>query len=169
MAGYSFGDSVVLDVKTFLGKIDKAGEILVFVDGACSGNPGPGGWGAIAKQGEACTEISGGEIDTTNNRMELSAAINALRALDGCSVINVTTDSQYLKNGIESWLAGWKKNGWKTSSKQPVKNQDLWQQLDELCSGPQVSWCWVRGHNGHIYNERADALAQQAVIKMIVH
>jgi ribonuclease HI len=159
---------VTVDIPTFLNKIDKSANVSVFVDGACSGNPGPGGWGVLAMQGEVCTEFSGGEAATTNNRMELLAAISAILALNGCSNLTLTTDSQYLKNGIEAWVQNWKKNGWKTSDKQAVKNQDLWQKLDCLCAGTNVSWQWVRGHNGNRYNERVDTLARQAVIKVMV-
>ncbi len=140
-------------------------EIFAYTDGACSGNPGPGGWGAllIAKDGEATVkerELSGGEAETTNNRMELLAAINALETLDRATKITVVTDSVYVKNGVTDWISGWKRNGWKTSSKKPVKNADLWQRLDAAQDRHAVTWEWVKGHAGHPENERADALAR---------
>lgn len=139
--------------------------LFAYTDGACSGNPGPGGWGAllIAKDGETVLkqrEISGGEPDTTNNRMELLAAINALEALERPSDITVVTDSAYVKNGVESWIHGWKRNGWKTAGKKPVKNVDLWQRLDEVQTRHKVTWEWVKGHAGHPENEKADELAR---------
>lgn len=140
-------------------------ELFAYTDGACSGNPGPGGWGAllIARNGEAVVkkrELSGGEAETTNNRMELLAAINALEALDRSSAITLVTDSAYVKNGVESWIHGWKRNGWKTSNRKPVKNVDLWQRLDEARSRHNVTWEWIKGHAGHPENERADELAR---------
>ena len=140
-------------------------ELFAFTDGACSGNPGPGGWGAIlqAKTGDTIIkerELSGGEPETTNNRMELLAAIGALEALDRASTITVITDSAYVKNGVTGWIEGWKRNGWKTSAKKPVKNVDLWQRLDEARERHNVTWQWVKGHAGHPENERADALAR---------
>jgi ribonuclease HI len=140
-------------------------ELFAYTDGACSGNPGPGGWGALlqAKTGETVVkerELSGGEADTTNNRMELLAAISALEALDRPSQITVVTDSAYVKNGVTGWLHGWKRNGWRTSTKKPVKNEDLWRRLDEAAARHEVTWEWVKGHAGHPENERADELAR---------
>lgn len=132
--------------------------IEVFTDGACAGNPGPGGWGVLVVDGEARTEFYGGDSATTNNRMELTAAIEALRATSGA--IRLYTDSQYVKNGITDWIRNWKRNGWRTADKKPVKNQDLWVALDEAISAREVEWRWVKGHNGHPENERADALAR---------
>jgi ribonuclease HI len=153
----------------FLTVINKEETVSVFIDGACSGNPGPGGWGGIAKQGNYDAEISGGENNTTNNRMELLAAIKVLSLLESCNNILITTDSQYLKNGIEKWIVQWKKNGWKTADKSPVKNQDLWVELDNICQGKRISWAWVKGHNGNPDNERADVLATHAVMKIIIN
>lgn len=140
-------------------------ELYAYTDGACSGNPGPGGWGALllAREGETVLKertLQGGEADTTNNRMELLAAIHALEALERPSAITVVTDSAYVKGGITAWLFGWKKNGWKTSTKKPVKNVDLWQRLDEAQARHEVTWEWVKGHAGHPENERADELAR---------
>lgn len=135
----------------------------IFTDGACSGNPGPGGWGAILRYGATEKELSGGEAETTNNRMELMAAIAALEALKGEVRVRLHTDSQYVKNGITAWIHGWKKNGWKTSDKKPVKNVDLWQRLDAALKGHKIEWIWVKGHDGHVENERADALARGAI------
>ncbi|MGD0865914.1 MAG: ribonuclease HI [Rhizomicrobium sp.] len=138
-------------------------RVDVFTDGACSGNPGPGGWGAILRSGAHEKEISGGERLTTNNRMELMAAIRALEALTKPSAVVVHTDSRYVMDGITQWLPRWKKNGWKTSDKKPVKNEDLWRALESECARHQVTWRWVRGHTGHPENERADALARGAI------
>jgi ribonuclease HI len=135
-------------------------RVDVFTDGACSGNPGPGGWGAILRYGEREKELSGGEPATTNNRMELMAAIQALEALSEAVEVHVHTDSQYLQLGITSWLKQWKKRGWKTADKKPVKNVDLWQRLEGAISHHRVHWHWVRGHAGHAENERADLLAR---------
>jgi ribonuclease HI len=140
-------------------------ELFAYTDGACSGNPGPGGWGALlqAKTGDAVVkerELKGGEADTTNNRMELLAAINALEALERPSTITVVTDSAYVKGGITEWLRSWKRNNWRTATKKPVKNEDLWRRLDEAAARHQVKWTWVKGHAGHPENERADALAR---------
>lgn len=135
----------------------------IFTDGACSGNPGPGGWGAILRYGEREKELFGGEPATTNNRMELQAVIEALRQLKRPLRVRVHTDSQYVQKGISEWVAGWKKKGWKTADKQPVKNVDLWQSLDQEASRHQIEWLWVRGHAGHAENERADALARRGV------
>lgn len=140
-------------------------DLVAYTDGACSGNPGPGGWGVllIARRGDSVVrerELQGGEALTTNNRMELMAAIAALDALDRPSVLTIITDSTYVKGGITGWLHGWKRNGWKTSAKKPVKNVDLWQQLDAACARHTVTWEWIKGHAGHDGNERADALAR---------
>ncbi|MEM8823588.1 MAG: ribonuclease HI [Pseudomonadota bacterium] len=140
-------------------------DLFAYTDGACSGNPGPGGWGAllIARQGDAVVKeraLQGGESDTTNNRMELMAAISALEALARPSKLTVVTDSAYVKVGITAWLHGWKRNGWRTSTKKPVKNEDLWRRLDEAAARHDVTWEWVKGHAGHPENERADELAR---------
>lgn len=137
--------------------------IEAFTDGACSGNPGPGGWGAVLRWRGHEREISGGEADTTNNRMELMAAIAALEALKRPSRIAITTDSVYLRDGIMKWVAGWQRNGWKTAAKKPVKNRDLWERLVTAAEPHQVKWHWVKGHAGHPENERADALARAAM------
>ena len=133
---------------------------VIYTDGACSGNPGPGGWGARLEGPNGVNEISGGEAATTNNRMELSAAIEALASLPDNSQVTLLTDSNYVKDGMTSWLANWKKRGWKTAAKKPVKNVDLWQALDAQCQRHQVEWQWVKGHSGHPGNERADELAR---------
>lgn len=138
-------------------------HIDIYTDGACSGNPGPGGWGAILRLGVHEKELFGGEPATTNNRMELMAVIEALRALKRPVKARVHTDSQYVQKGISEWIGVWKKRGWKTADKQPVKNVDLWQALDEETSKHELEWLWVRGHNGHPENERADALARRGV------
>ena len=136
-------------------------KVEIFTDGACKGNPGPGGWGAWLKTGEHEKEICGGEPNTTNNRMELMAVIEALSSLTRpCNVV-VHTDSQYVQKGISEWIHGWKKRGWKTAAKEPVKNADLWQALDAAQARHQVEWRWVRGHSGHAGNERADQLANR--------
>ena len=137
--------------------------VYAWTDGACSGNPGPGGWGALLRFGDTEKELCGGEAETTNNRMELQATIEALNALrESCHVV-LTTDSQYVKGGITGWIHGWKKNGWKTANKKPVKNEDLWRQLDDAVSRHQLEWQWVKGHAGHIENERADELARRGM------
>lgn len=135
----------------------------LFVDGACSGNPGPGGWGAILRWRGHEKELSGGAPDTTNNRMELTAAIEGLNALRRAATIRVTTDSTYVRDGITRWLPQWKRRGWKTAEKKPVKNEDLWRALDAAAARHSVTWHWVRGHDGHPENERADALARAAI------
>ena len=135
--------------------------VYLYTDGACKGNPGTGGWGALLRYSHHEKELSGGARDTTNNRMELTAVIEGLKALKRKSRVEICTDSQYVKNGMESWIRGWKKNGWKTSAKQPVKNEDLWRELDRLVAEHDVVWTWVKGHAGHPENERADALANQ--------
>ncbi|MBM3116691.1 ribonuclease HI [Jeongeupia naejangsanensis] len=137
--------------------------VTIYTDGACKGNPGPGGWGALLQYGEQEKELFGGERETTNNRMELTAVIEALAILKRPCAIALWTDSQYVKNGIESWIHNWKKNGWKTADKKPVKNADLWQQLDLEVARHAVSWHWVKGHAGHEFNERADQLANRGV------
>lgn len=138
-------------------------EVEIYTDGACSGNPGPGGWGAILRSGSHEKEIWGGEPQTTNNRMELLAVIRALEQLKRPVKVRVYTDSQYVQKGISEWIHGWKARGWKTASKTPVKNADLWQALDAATTPHQVQWLWVKGHAGHPENERADALARQGV------
>ncbi|OOY23297.1 ribonuclease HI [Thioclava sediminum] len=140
-------------------------ELYAWTDGACSGNPGPGGWGVLmrAMDGESVVkerELKGGEAETTNNRMELLAAINALETLTRDTAITITTDSAYVKNGVTGWIHGWKRNGWKTAAKKPVKNVDLWQRLDEAQRRHNVTWEWIKGHAGHPENERADELAR---------
>lgn len=134
--------------------------VSIWTDGACSGNPGPGGWGALIRFGEHEKELNGGEFETTNNRMELLAAIEALNALTQPCIVDLHTDSQYVKGGMTGWIEGWKKNGWKTSAKKPVKNVELWKALDKAVSRHQVNWHWVKGHAGHPENERADELAR---------
>ena len=138
-------------------------RVQIWTDGACSGNPGPGGWGALLVFGGTEKELSGGAADTTNNRMELSAAIAALNALKRPCKIDLHTDSQYVKGGITGWIHGWKKNGWKTADKKPVKNAELWQRLDAALGTHKVSWHWVKGHAGHDDNERADELAREGM------
>ena len=138
-------------------------DIQIFTDGACRGNPGPGGWGVILRSGSHEKELYGGEQSTTNNRMELRAAIEGLAALKRSSRVTVTTDSQYVRQGITQWIEGWKRNQWRTSAKKPVKNQDLWQLLDQLTSRHEVTWEWVKGHSGHPDNELADALANRGI------
>ncbi len=141
----------------------ESSEVLIYADGACKGNPGRGGWGAWLRSGDFEKELWGGEAQTTNNRMELTAVIQALTALKRPSVVRVVTDSEYVRNGITTWIHGWKLRGWKTADKKPVKNMDLWQQLDELARQHQVTWQWVKGHSGDPGNERADALANRGV------
>lgn len=138
-------------------------KVNIYTDGACKGNPGPGGWGAVLQYGEHAKELCGGELTTTNNRMELMAAIEALAMLKEPCEITLTTDSQYVRKGITEWLAGWKRNGWKTAAKKPVKNADLWQRLDEQNARHQIAWKWVKGHSGHPGNELADQLANRGV------
>ncbi|MEL7033015.1 MAG: ribonuclease HI [Pseudomonadota bacterium] len=136
-------------------------DIQIWTDGACSGNPGPGGWGALLIAGTRRKEIYGGDPDTTNNRMELMAAIEALNALKKSSAVTLHTDSTYVKDGLTKWIHGWKKNGWKTAAKKPVKNKDLWQALDEACARHEIKWVWVKGHAGDEGNEKADELARR--------
>ncbi len=139
--------------------------VIIHTDGACKGNPGPGGWGVLLESGEHTRELFGGEAQTTNNRMELMAVIQALSALKRPCRVQIHLDSEYVRKGITEWIQGWKAKGWRTASKQPVKNADLWQQLDQLVQtgGHDLSWHWVKGHAGHAGNERADALANQGV------
>jgi ribonuclease HI len=138
-------------------------NVDIFTDGACSGNPGPGGWGAILRTGEHEKELSGGERATTNNRMELTAVIRGLEALKRASSVTIHTDSRYVMDGLTQWMPRWKKNGWKTADKKPVKNEDLWRELDALCAKHDIKWRWVKGHAGHPENERADELARAAI------
>lgn len=141
--------------------------VEIYTDGACRGNPGPGGWGALLRYDGHEKLLSGGEPHTTNNRMELMAAIKALEVLKRSCRVVLTTDSQYVKNGITQWLAQWKRRGWKTAAKEPVKNVDLWQRLDAATAAHEVEWRWVRGHSGHTENERADSLAREAIDRLI--
>ena len=141
-------------------------SVEIFTDGACSGNPGPGGWGAVLRYGSHEKELSGAESETTNNRMELMAAIVALEALKRPMTVQLTTDSTFVKDGITTWIHGWKKNGWKTANKKPVKNADLWRRLESALAPHDVSWQWVRGHAGHPENERADELARRAILDL---
>ena len=138
-------------------------HVIIHTDGACSGNPGAGGWGAILAFGNHVKELKGGEPHTTNNRMELMAAIAALKALKRPCLVDIHTDSQYLRDGITRWLHGWKRNGWRTAEKKPVKNVDLWQRLDAVGTQHRVRWHWLKGHAGHRLNERADTLAREAI------
>ena len=142
-------------------------QVVIFTDGACRGNPGPGGWGAILIHKDREREIWGGERLTTNNRMELTAAIEALAALKRPCRVELHTDSQYLRQGITEWLSGWRARGWRTASKAPVKNEDLWRRLDEARLRHEVDWRWVKGHAGHPLNERADALARRGLAEML--
>ncbi|MGB5081000.1 MAG: ribonuclease HI [Burkholderiales bacterium] len=137
--------------------------VRIYTDGACKGNPGPGGWGALLKTARGETELFGGETQTTNNRMELTAVIRALEALEPPCEVAVYTDSQYVQKGISEWLSDWKRRGWRTADRKPVKNQDLWQELDRLARVHRIAWHWVKGHAGHPENERADALANRGV------
>ncbi len=140
-----------------------AGKVIVHTDGACSGNPGPGGWGAILEFNGTRKELSGGEALTTNNRMELTGAIVALESLKRPCKVEMHVDSAYVKDGITKWIHGWKRNGWKTADKKPVKNVDLWQRLDAALATHEISWRWVKGHAGHSENERADELAREGM------
>lgn len=142
-------------------------QIEIFTDGACKGNPGPGGWGALLRYKGQEKMLKGAEANTTNNRMELLAAISALKAVKEPCVITLTTDSQYVRKGVTEWMSGWKRNGWHTADKKPVKNQDLWQALDEAAAIHQMKWCWVKGHAGHRENEIADQLANQAISELL--
>jgi ribonuclease HI len=142
-------------------------RVEVYTDGACRGNPGPGGWGALLRYGGVERELSGAERETTNNRMELMAAIRALETLKRSCEVDLTTDSTYVRNGVTEWMSAWKRRGWRTAGKKPVKNQDLWQRLDQAAERHRVSWHWVRGHSGHVENERVDALANAAIDAML--
>ena len=142
-------------------------DVTIFTDGACSGNPGPGGWGAILISGAHEREICGGEPATTNNRMEMMAAIQALEALKRPCKVELHTDSQYVRKGITEWISGWKARGWRTADKKPVKNEDLWKRLDAARARHTVDWRWVKGHNGHELNERADGLANKGMREML--
>jgi ribonuclease HI len=142
-------------------------HVVIFTDGACRGNPGPGGWGALMRYSGHEKKIHGGELDTTNNRMELTAAIKALSLLREACKVELYTDSQYLQKGITQWLFAWKKRNWKKSDNKPVKNADLWQALDKLVNKHKVSWHWVKAHNGHVENELVDALANQGVDELL--
>jgi ribonuclease HI len=139
------------------------GVVEIYTDGACRYNPGPGGWGAVLRFGDVEQEIFGGEAATTNNKMELTAVIRALEALKQPSKVRVYTDSQYVQKGIKEWIHGWKRNGWKTAAKEPVKNKELWMELDEIRKKHEIEWHWVKGHAGHPENERADALANRGI------
>jgi len=141
-------------------------EVEIYTDGACSGNPGPGGWGALLRWNDHEKELSGAEQDTTNNRMELTAVIKAIESLKKPCTVNIYTDSKYVQQGVNEWLQGWKARGWKTASKKPVKNKDLWIELDELLNEHKISFHWVKGHDGHPENERADYLATQAITQL---
>lgn len=138
-------------------------EVTLYTDGACKGNPGTGGWGALLQSGKHSKELFGGEANTTNNRMELTAVIQGLAALKRPCIVNIYTDSQYVKNGMQQWIHNWKARGWKTAAKQPVKNIELWQALDAAVSKHQIQWHWVKGHAGHSGNEKADELANRGV------
>lgn len=142
-------------------------QVVIYTDGACRGNPGPGGWGAILFYGDQRKELHGGDLATTNNRMEMMAAIQALEALKKPCRIELHTDSQYVKNGITEWLQRWKARGWKTTTKGPVKNEDLWRRLDQARLKHEVDWRWIKGHAGHEHNERADALARQGMLETL--
>jgi ribonuclease HI len=141
-------------------------HVIIHTDGACSGNPGPGGWGAILQWNEHYKELKGGDSHTTNNRMELTAAIMALEALKRRCIVDIHTDSEYLRQGITGWIFAWKRNGWRTADRKPVKNVDLWQRLDAALSHHTVRWHWVRGHSGHDLNQRADDLAREAIAEV---
>jgi len=142
--------------------------VEIFTDGACRGNPGPGGWGILLRYKGSEKQLKGAESETTNNRMELMAAIVGLESLTRSSKVELTTDSTYVKNGINQWIHNWKQNGWKTAAKKPVKNMDLWQRLDKAIEAHEISWAWVKGHSGHRENELADQLANEAIDDMLV-
>lgn len=141
-------------------------HVEIFTDGACRGNPGPGGWGALLRFNDVEKTLKGSELETTNNRMELQAAISALKSLSRPCKIRLTTDSRYVMDGVQQWMPNWKKRGWKTANKKPVKNVDLWQKLDELTAGHEIDWQWVKGHSGHRENEMVDQLANDAIDEM---
>jgi len=151
--------------------VTSKGEVLpkveIYTDGGCRGNPGPGGWGVVLKYGDRVKELKGGALDTTNNQMELMAAIQAFEALKRPCEVDITTDSQYVKNGITQWMANWKKRNWLTAAKKPVKNKALWQRLDAAIASHKVRWHWVKGHSGHPENERVDALANEAMDSLL--
>lgn len=147
--------------------VKKSEVVVVYADGACKGNPGPGGWGVWISMGEHSKELCGGELMTTNNRMELTAVIRALEALKRTCDVRIYTDSVYVQKGMTEWIEGWKARGWRTADKKPVKNDDLWQQLDALAQAHAIEWLWVKGHAGDAGNERADALANQGVAKLM--
>jgi ribonuclease HI len=142
-------------------------QVEIYTDGACRGNPGPGGWGALLRWGDQERTLHGGEAQTTNNRMELMAAIQALEALNRACRVELTTDSQYLRKGITEWMADWKRRGWKTAARKPVKNRDLWERLDALTARHDIHWHWVKGHAGHDENERVDALANRGIDELL--
>jgi len=142
--------------------------VKMYTDGGCRGNPGPGGWGALLKYGEHLKELKGYQPDTTNNQMELMAAIQAFEVLNRSSHVHITTDSQYVKNGVTKWMSGWKQKGWKTAANQPVKNKELWLRLDAALEPHTVEWFWVKGHSGHPENERVDELANLAIDELLV-
>jgi len=142
-------------------------EVMIYTDGACEGNPGPGGWAAVIDEDGERRELTGGERQTTNNRMELMAVIKALESLARPSTVRVVTDSQYVAKGMQSWIHGWRRKGWKTASGAPVKNRDLWEALDQQASRHQVRWEWVKGHDGHLENELADTLAKEAIQELL--
>lgn len=142
-------------------------QVELYTDGACRGNPGPGGWGALLRANGKERELCGGDPVTTNNRMELTAAIEGLKALRRPCVVNIYTDSEYLRRGITEWLAKWKAAGWRTAARKPVKNEDLWRQLEAATTGHELHWHWVKGHSGHVDNERADALANRGLDSML--
>jgi ribonuclease HI len=146
-----------------MGAVSDSDGVTIWTDGACSGNPGPGGWGVVMRYGLRQRELSGGEPLTTNNRMEMTAAIKALEALTRPCAVDLHTDSQYLRGGVSGWMAAWKKNGWLTADRKPVKNQDLWEELDRLLGRHKIRWHWVKGHAGHAENERADELAREGM------
>ena len=141
--------------------------IEIYTDGACRGNPGPGGWGALLRSGKHEKEMCGGELHTTNNRMEMTAVIESLRALKRPSKVILTTDSQYVRKGITEWIEGWKKKNWVTAARKPVKNADLWQEMDSLAAGHTIDWRWVKGHSGHAENERVDELANRGIDELL--
>lgn len=147
---------------------DNTAKVQLYTDGACKGNPGPGGWGVLLRFKGKEKRLCGGSPETTNNRMELQAAIEGLKALTRSCAVELTTDSSYVKDGVEKWMANWKKNQWRTAAKKPVKNQDLWQELDALIAQHQVTWQWVKGHSGHEGNEIADELANKGVSEFLV-
>jgi ribonuclease HI len=143
------------------------GRVVIYTDGACRGNPGPGGWAALLRFKENEKVLSGAEQETTNNRMELMAAIAALEALKRSCEVQLTTDSEYVRQGVTRWINGWKRNGWRTSQKKPVKNRDLWERLDSALGGHEIEWCWVKGHSGDPGNERADLEANLAIDRLL--